>query len=71
MVLEHALWKPSLGLLHINFLVAPNIGLSIVGLIFFFFLIGISTNMNHLLEQFGSRRSGDCDTPGFMFGWFL
>lgn len=37
MVLEHALWKPSLGLLHINFLVAPNIELSIVGLIFFFF----------------------------------
>lgn len=29
--------EPSLGLLHVNFLGAPNIVLSIVGLIFFFF----------------------------------
>ena len=29
--------EPSLGLLHVNFLVAPNIVLSIVGLIFYFF----------------------------------
>ena len=29
--------EPSLGFMHVNFLVAPNIVLSIVGLIFFFF----------------------------------
>lgn len=29
--------EPSLVFLHVNFLVAPNIVLSIVGLIFFFF----------------------------------
>ena len=60
--------EPSLGLLHVNFLVAPNIVLSIVGLIFFFFLIGISTKMNHLLKQFGSGKSEHCDAPGFLFG---
>ena len=60
--------EPSLGLLHVNFLVAPNIVLSIVGLIFFFFLIGISTKMNHLLKQFRSGKSEHCDAPGFLFG---
>ena len=60
--------EPSLGLLHVNFLGAPNIVLSIVGLIFFFFLIGISTKMNHLLKQFRSRKSEHCDAPGFLFG---
>lgn len=60
--------EPSLGLLHVNFLVPPNIVLSITGLIFFFFLIGISTKMNRSLEQFRSRKSVHWDAPGFLFG---
>jgi len=36
--------------------------------LFFFFLIGISTKMNHLLKQFRSRKSEHCDAPGFLFG---
>lgn len=60
--------EPSLGLLPVNFLVAPNIVLSIVELIFFFFLIGISTKMNRSLGQFRSRKSVHWDAPGFLFG---
>lgn len=46
-------------LLQVTFLVAKNIGIDIAELVFFFFEIGISTNINHLLEQFESRKSRD------------
>lgn len=66
MVSEHVLWKTNPGLLKVSLLVAKNIVISIVGL-FFFFLIGISINMNHLLNSLGPE-SVETDAPGFTYG---